>query len=63
MKAGVAQRDITPPVGITIGHPIRVSIGVRDPLFLHAMVFEDGAGTSVAIVRLDLIGAGFEVCD
>ena len=63
MKAGAAQRDITPPVGMTIDAPTRVSIGVNDPLFIRALVLTDDAGTSVAIVTCDLIGCGFEASD
>ncbi len=61
MKAGAAQRDVTPAVGTTITHPPRESVGLHDPLFVRALVLDDEAGTSVAIICCDLIGAGFEV--
>ena len=63
MKAGAAQRDITPPVGMPIDAPHRVSVGVHDPLFARALVLADETGTSVAIVCLDLIGCGFEAAE
>ncbi|REJ69932.1 MAG: hypothetical protein DWQ31_03010 [Planctomycetota bacterium] len=62
-KAGAAQRDITPPVGYQITHYERISIGVHDPLFARVLYLEDHQGNHVAIVGLDLIGAGFEACD
>jgi len=68
MKAGAAQRDITPPVGMPIDAPRRESVGVHDPLFMRALVLDDetpfdgaqGRGSAVAIVCFDLIGCGFE---
>jgi neutral ceramidase len=63
MKAGSAQRDVTPAVGLEITHPVRTSVGVLDPLFTRAIVLEDATGVRVAIVCSDLIGAGFDVCD
>jgi neutral ceramidase len=63
MKVGAAQRDITPPIGMTIDAPTRVSEGVNDPLFIRAMVLMDDVGTSVAIITCDLIGCGFEAFD
>ncbi len=63
MKAGTAKKDITPAAGMEIVHPARVSKGVHDPLFLRALVLDDEAGTTLAIVCFDLIGAGFEVTD
>ena len=60
---GAAERDVTPPVGFDITHYVRKSKGVRDPLYVRAMVLSDRSGNSVAIVTTDLIGAGFEVCD
>lgn len=62
-KAGAAQREVTPPVGFTITHYDRKSIGVHDPLFARALVIEDKMGSSLAIVCLDFIGTDFEVCD
>ena len=63
MKAGAAQRDITPPVGMPIDAPTRDSIGVHDPLFARTLVLDDEAGTSAAIVCFDLIGTGYEAAE
>ena len=63
MKVGAAQRDITPPVGMTISAPDRESVGVHDPLFLRAMVLDDGDGAELAIVCCDLIGCGFDAVE
>jgi len=62
MIAGAAQRDITPPVGMTIAAPDRKSVGVHDPLFVRGLVLNDGR-TSVAILCFDLIGCSFEVTE
>ena len=63
IKAGAAQRDITPPIEFEITHFYRVSIGIHDPLFARCMYLEDGQGNSVAMICTDLITASFEVCD
>ena len=63
MKAGAAERDVTPAVGTVINHPPRESIGVHDPLFVRALLLDDEAGTTVGILCCDLIGAGFEVAE
>jgi len=54
---------------MTIAAPDRTSVGVHDPLFVRALVLDDGRGESaqgngvVAIVCCDLIGCGFEVTE
>ena len=63
MKVGATQQDITPPVGMMISAPDRESVGVHDPLFLRAMVLDDGHGTELAIVCCDLIGCGFDATE
>ena len=63
IKAGAAQRDITPPIGYEITHYYRVSIGVHDPLFARCLYLEDGQGNSVAMICTDLITASFDACD
>ena len=63
IRAGAAEREITPADGLEIQHYFRKSIGVRDPLFARCLYLEDGAGTAVAIVGLDLIMGSFEACD
>lgn len=63
IKAGAAQRDITPPVGLEIQHYYRKSVGVHDPIFARCLYLEDDQNNSVAIVCLDLISGSFETCD
>lgn len=58
MNAGIAQIDITPPVGIDMtGFIAREgpSIGVLDPLFARALVLDDGKNQA-AILTCDLLG-------
>lgn len=56
LKAGVAQADITPKVGIMLsGFSGRgPSTGLRDPLKVKAIVFDDGKSRA-AILSFDLI--------
>ena len=63
IKAGAAQRDITPPVGLEIQHYYRISTGVHDPLCARCLYLEDDEGNSVAIICLDLLSGGFDACD
>ncbi|MFP6877129.1 MAG: hypothetical protein VCA37_09895, partial [Roseibacillus sp.] len=63
IRAGAAEREITPAAGLEIQHYFRKSIGVRDPLFARCLYLEDGAGNAIAIVGLDLIMGSFEACD
>lgn len=57
LKAGVARRDITPPIGgLMYGYGARgmdVSTGVHDPLYAKAIVFS-GSGDTFALVTLDM---------
>lgn len=60
MRIGVARVDVTPPVGIDLSGFIAREgpcAGVHDPLYLTALVAEDG-GWWVALVSCDLIGLG-----
>ena len=57
MRAGFAQRDVTPPVGVYLaGYPSRnePSQGVDDPLYLRVVALEDDAGERIveSAVRL-----------
>ena len=63
LRAGAAECDITPPVGYEIQHYYRYSIGVHDPLFARCLYLEDGQGSSLAIISLDLLGGHYETCD
>lgn len=58
LKAGVAKREITPPVGTRMaGWDERVfpSLAVHDPLWARAVVLEQD-GTRIGLVALDLLG-------
>lgn len=56
-SAGFAKLDITPPLGVHIGgyYRVRVTKGVRDPIFVRAMAFREGEKTAVLMV-CDLLG-------
>jgi len=56
VRAGAAQEDITPPVGVPLAGGLRArnSEGVDDPLYAKALVLSDGSRYA-AIVALDLI--------
>lgn len=57
LQAGVASRDVTPPVGGSLyGYGARgdnVSTGIHDPLLAKAIVLSDGS-MKLAVVTLDL---------
>ena len=55
--AGFARLDITPPLGVRIGgyYNVRVTKGVRDPLYVRAVAFGEGEKSAVLLV-CDLLG-------
>jgi len=55
LRAGAAQVDITPPLGVSIAgyRQPRRARGVHDPLYAKALVLDDGR-TRAALVGLDL---------
>lgn len=62
LKAGAAQIDITPPVGIALtGYIARdgPSVGVHDPLHATAIVLDSG-GVQVAVISCDLLALDAE---
>ncbi len=65
-KAGAAKQRITPQESMWMAgygarnHP---STGFLNDLWAKALVLEDGGGTRVAIVTLDLVGIGRELAD
>ena len=63
IRAGAAERNITPPVGYEIQHYFRQSIGVHDSLYARCIYLEDDEGSSVAVVCLDLMYGDFNTCD
>jgi hypothetical protein len=56
LRLGVAEVDITPPVGAPLAgyYYNRDATGVHDPLHVKAMVLEQG-GVKIAIAALDLV--------
>ena len=63
MRAGAAEIDVTPPVGLEITHPVRANVGAHDPLFVRALVLRDDDDRTLAIVCTDLIGTDFGPAD
>ncbi|MEZ4674398.1 MAG: neutral/alkaline non-lysosomal ceramidase N-terminal domain-containing protein [Caldilineaceae bacterium] len=58
LHAGIAQIDITPPLGIELtGYVARVGTasGVYAPLYAKALVLDNGT-TSVALLTVDILG-------
>ncbi|MEM2849195.1 MAG: hypothetical protein QXI36_02845 [Candidatus Bathyarchaeia archaeon] len=57
LRAGAAIVDVTPPLGIRISGYFeeRIAKDVHDPLFVKALVLDDGE-TRLAVVVCDLIG-------
>lgn len=58
MKAGIAKKIITPPVGVDLsGYVGRSgpSVKVHDDVYARALVLDDGA-TRIGIVSLDMLG-------
>lgn len=62
LKAGVAQIDITPPIGYRMAGYFdeRLATGVHDPLFAKAIVLQDGK-EKIAMVFCDLVGLSLNV--
>ncbi|MCS5627199.1 MAG: hypothetical protein NZ935_06430, partial [Planctomycetes bacterium] len=52
LRAGAAEREITPPVGHQIQHYFRLSVGVHDPLFARCLYLEDAEKNSLVIICL-----------
>src|SRR5581483_8225547 len=62
LQAGMAEIDITPPVGFRMAgdFPERLSTGTHDPLKAKALVLRQGR-KEVALVFCDLIGMSLNV--
>lgn len=62
LSAGLAEREITPPVGYRMDGYFaeRLSTGTKDPLKAKALVFRQGA-TKMALVAADLLGVPQEL--
>ena len=66
LHVGVAQIDITPPVGMTMtGYIARAgnATGVHDSLFAKALVFDNGAQQALIHANVALGGRGEKVVD
>jgi hypothetical protein len=62
LRAGVAEGNITPPLGIEMGgfgRRVQPAVEVRDPLFAKALILEND-GERVGIVSCDLLGFSLE---
>jgi neutral ceramidase len=58
LRAGVAELDISPPVGVQlVGYPtvIRNNTGIHDPIFADCLVLDDGK-KRIALIASDLVG-------
>jgi hypothetical protein len=65
-KAGVAQAVITPKEPIWMagfGSRTKPSEGVRQDIYVRSVALEDGAGKTLAIVTLDLVGIDRETAE
>ena len=63
LQIGLAEADITPPVGFPMAgyYHERLATGQRDPLKAKAVVFRQGE-TSAAFVIADLTGIARDLC-
>jgi hypothetical protein len=65
-KAGAAKIKITPEQSMWMagyGSRAQPATGFLNDLWAKALVLEDGAGTRVAVIGLDLVGIGPDVAD
>jgi hypothetical protein len=62
LQAGVAVKDITPPIPFRMSGYFmeRLSTGTKDPLYAKAVVFQQGDQTA-ALVFCDLVGISLDV--
>ena len=56
-RAGAAEVDITPPVGIHVSNLGGPTTGVADPLHARVLILDDGTAP-IAIITTDLVGCG-----
>lgn len=65
MKVGLAEVNITPPLGNQIpgyGQQDRLATGVKDELYAKAMAIESG-NTSLAFIVIDIISLELDSCE
>jgi hypothetical protein len=65
-RAGWAEVEITPPLGIALGGrggPITSATKILDPLVAQVLFLQDASGTGFVLVSFDLIGISHELSD
>jgi len=65
-KAGWAEVEITPPLGIALGGrggPITAAKKVLDPLFAQVLYLQDQKGTGFVLISLDVVGMAHDLSD
>lgn len=64
LKAGFARLDMTPPFGTPLAgyYEMRYADGVRDPIYLNAIAFNDEENT-IVIITADVLMVRMDVCD
>src|SRR4051794_35742535 len=65
-SAGLAEIEITPPLGIALGGrgaPSAPSKKVLDPLFAQVLFLKDAKGTGFVLVSLDMVGIAHELSE
>jgi neutral ceramidase len=65
-KAGWAQVEITPPLGIGLGGrggPETLAKNILDPLYAQVLYLKDGKGTGFVLVSFDLVSLPHELSD
>lgn len=65
-KAGWAEVEITPPLGIALGGrggPITAANKVLDPLFAQVLYLQDEKGTGFVLISFDLVGMAHDLSD
>ena len=65
-RAGWAEIEITPPLGIALGGrggPTTLANKILDPLYAQVLYLKDGKGTGFVLVSFDIVGITHELGD
>ena len=65
-RAGWAESEITPPLGIALGGrggPTTLANKILDPLYAQVLYLKDGKGTGFVLVSFDIVGITHELGD